>query len=100
MDILKWILDQIEKPIKMFMFRFNLDKWTCRHCQGSGVCINGYQDRYSCNTCLKEFEGENYESLFATKVKCSVCNGSGREEFYLKNQNQKLEIKKQKKNEK
>ena len=84
MDILQWILNQFDKPFKMIMYRFNIDKWSCRHCGGSGVCLNGWNnmgDKYSCKTCIKEFnEKEIGQQL---RVKCSICDGTGRESNYL-----------------
>lgn len=98
MDILKWISDQIDKPVKMIMFRFNFDKWTCRHCEGTGVCRNGFQKENSCKTCIQEYD-ENENSSLVT-VRCSVCGGNGREREYLIKQNQKLKSEEKKKNEK
>jgi len=88
MDILKWILNQLDKPIKMIMFRFNIDKWTCRHCEGTGVCLSGFQNDNSCKTCIKEYDEMEYSSQI--KVRCSVCGGNGREKEYLLKQNLKL----------
>jgi predicted methyltransferase len=85
MDIIQFILDQLDKPVKKFMFRFNLDNWSCRHCEGTGVCLNGWKnlgDKYSCKTCIKAFDEKEFSSQ--VRVKCSICNGTGREQEYLK----------------
>lgn len=84
MDILQWILNQFDKPFKMFMYRFSIDKWSCRHCDGSGVCLSGWNnlgDKYSCKSCINEFnEKEIGERL---RVKCAICGGTGRESIYI-----------------
>lgn len=81
-DILQWVLDQLDKPVKMLMYRFNLDKWSCRHCDGNGVCTKGFQN-HSCQTCLDVAEIKYQSSV---DVKCSICDGTGRELEYFDNQ--------------
>src|SRR5699024_6829435 len=91
MDILQFILNQIDKPIKMFMFRFNIDDWSCRHCGGTGVCLNGWNNvgtKYSCKTCIKDFDENEYSSQ--VRIKCSICNGTGKEQEYLHKKLEKL----------
>jgi len=90
MDILKWILSQIDKPLKMLMFRFNIDKWTCRHCEGSGVCRSVFENDYSCKTCIKEYDANEVSAEIT--VRCSVCGGNGREKEYLEKQSSKLKF--------
>lgn len=92
MDIIQFILNQIDKPIKMIMYRFNIDKWSCRHCDGIGVCLKGWNnlgDKYSCKTCIREFDKQEFGSQ--VRVKCSVCNGTGRESNYLLKRKLKFE---------
>ena len=82
MDIVQWIVDQAMKPVKAFLYAFNIDKWSCRHCEGSGVCTTGYNnglgDKYSCHSCIQAFN-VGWNGIDVRKiVKCSICNGTGR----------------------
>jgi hypothetical protein len=82
MDIVQWLVDQINKPIKTFLYTFNIDKWSCRHCEGAGVCTSGYNDhlgdKYSCHSCIKSFD-PTWDGISDKKtVKCSICAGTGR----------------------
>jgi hypothetical protein len=84
MDLVQFILNQLDKPVKMVMHRFNLDKWSCRHCDGTGVCRSGWNnlgDKHSCNTCIREFDSNSHSTTI--RVRCSVCNGTGRETNYI-----------------
>lgn len=99
MDIVQFIINQIEKPIRMIMYRFNIDKWDCRHCNGTGVCTKGYNDgfgaKYSCSTCIRLDNPEKTSSMI--QVSCSVCKGTGRESTYISKQKLKLATKDYKK---
>jgi hypothetical protein len=58
----------------MIMYRFNIDTWSCRHCDGKGVCFSG-EDKYSCKSCIRLLNDK--ENSIYVKVKCSICNGTG-----------------------
>lgn len=98
MDIIQFIVNQLEKPIKMIMFRFNFDKSSCRHCEGMGTCTKGFDSygvKYSCRTCIRFDDPKIISS--SVKVSCSVCNGTGREESYISERKSKLAAKDYKK---
>lgn len=83
MDVVQWMVNQINKPVKAFLYAFNIDKWSCRHCQGSGVCRAGYNDslgeKFSCSSCLTAAnENEEFSSIVSKRVKCAICNGTGK----------------------
>jgi hypothetical protein len=49
----------------------------CRHCVATGTCRSGFQDRFSCVTCLRA-AGLEPEYNTTKTASCSVCNGTGR----------------------
>ena len=93
MDLVQFLLNQLDKPVKTFMYRFNLDKWSCRHCGGRGVCEGGWNnmgDKHSCNSCVLAYKPDDRVDKQA-RVKCAICQGTGRESNYELHQKLKIE---------
>ncbi len=80
MGLIDWIATKTIGQIKSLLYAFNIDKWSCRHCKGTGVCTAGYEvaTKYSCSSCIKAFDPSWNGITTMQKVKCSVCNGTGK----------------------
>lgn len=78
--------------IVRFRMQTGIDKQTCRHCLGLGVCRERktYSAEYSCHSCVQSHfpESKRYYD-FERKVKCAVCNGTGR----FANSSKRVELK-------